>query len=162
MTVSEFQSRRILRISIAVAHFISTTPEDRLSWEPDGLNGAKGRNIFSMASEIVIVNSLVSGLLAGTITEPIKPSEHLPPINFVDSADAQAQILSSGETLADTVRNMSESDIENVYPHWAGPLKGEILIEMTYRNMAYHAGQINFIQILLGDSEFHVPPGTWR
>ena len=40
-------------------------------------------------------------------------------------------------------------------------MAGENVIVMCLRNMAYHAGQTNFIQILYGDTEFHVPP-TWR
>ena len=39
-------------------------------------------------------------------------------------------------------------------------MKGITLIEMPYRNMAYHCGQLNFIQTIYGDKEFHLPP-TW-
>ena len=162
MTVFEFQARRVERISAALAHFISTTPEDRLSWEADGMDGAKGRDIYSMASEIVVVNTLVAKSLAGTHTEPIKPPGHIPAIVFSGSTDAQDQIIESGKLLAAAFRNMTDVDLDRTYPHWTGPVRGEIWLEIPYRNMAYHAGQINFIQILLGDNEFHVPPGTWR
>ena len=29
-------------------------------------------------------------------------------------------------------------------------------MEMPYRNMAYHAGQVNYVQMLYGDTEFHI------
>ena len=162
MTLFEYQARRVERISRAVAHFIGTTPEERLDWRPDGLDGAKGRSIFSMVSEIVVVNTLVARTLLGEAREPHKPSESMPDLVFVDSADAQAKVIASGESLAVAIRGLSDVDLEREYLHWTGPLRGEIWLEMPYRNMAYHAGQINYIQILLGDSEFHVPPGMWR
>jgi len=56
---------------------------------------------------------------------------------------------------------MSEADLSRVFEHPRGQMSGENVIIMCLRNMAYHAGQANFIQILYGDTEFHVPP-TWR
>ena len=162
MTVFEFQARRVERISAAVAHFIDSTPEDRLNWQPGALDGAKGRSIFSMASEIVVVNALVAKTLSGEALHAHRPSESLPDIIFTDSAEAQAKIIGSGKALAAAIRGLNDEDLEREYPHWSGPLRGEIWLEMPYRNMAYHAGQINYIQILLGDNEFHMPPGMWR
>ena len=39
---------------------------------------------------------------------------------------------------------------------------GEVLIDIPTRNMAYHGGQINFLQLLLGDKESHIPPGAFK
>ena len=162
MTVAEFQAKRIQRIAAALSHFISTTPEDRLSWEPDGLNGAKGRSIISMVSEIVVVNNVVAGRLSGELSGPPKPATKAPQIEFSSAQDAQDQLVASGEKLSNVVANLTDENLETEYEHWAGMVRGEIWIEMAYRNMAYHAGQINYIQVLLGDDEFHVPPGNWR
>ena len=162
MTVFEFQARRVERISSAVAHFIGSTPDNRLDWQPDGIEGATGRSILSMASEIVVVNTLAAKTLSGEAMEPHQPSESMPDLVFADSADAQAKVIASGNALASAIRGLTEADLEREYLHWRGPIRGEIWLEMPYRNMAYHAGQINYIQILLGDSEFHVPPGMWR
>ena len=42
------------------------------------------------------------------------------------------------------------------------PTSGEVLIDMPYRNMTYHGGQINLIQLLLGDKEFHMAPAAFK
>ena len=38
---------------------------------------------------------------------------------------------------------------------------GKNVILMPMRNMGYHIGQLNLIQMLYGDAEFHVP-ANWR
>ena len=65
------------------------------------------------------------------------------------------------EELAAAIRGLTEEDLERTYPHPRGPRLGANLILICYRNMAYHAGQINYIQTLYGDQEFHVP-ANWR
>ena len=56
---------------------------------------------------------------------------------------------------------MSAEDLHRKFQHPRGLFVGSNLIMMCLRNMAYHAGQINLIQMLSGDGEFHVPP-KWR
>ena len=63
--------------------------------------------------------------------------------------------------LAAAIRAMTEADLSRVYAHPRAQISGENLIVMCYRNMAYHVGQINLIQMLYGDAEFHLPP-KWR
>lgn len=156
MTIGEFQAKKIERIAEALAHFVETTREDRLAWEAPGENGAKGRTVLEQASECVVVNRLFAALLRG---EPVDaPTARANAPVYVDSGSACADLRKSGRELAEAVRRLSDSDLERAFPFWRGPVAGEILIEMGYRNMAYHAGQVNFIQTLYGDAEFHVPP----
>jgi hypothetical protein len=68
--------------------------------------------------------------------------------------------MASGTELAAAIRSLNEESLTTAYPHWRGPIVGESMLEVAYRNMAYHAGQVNMIQLLSGDTEFHVPP-TW-
>jgi hypothetical protein len=75
--------------------------------------------------------------------------------------EARDEIMASANVLADAIRSASDDTFEQEFQHWSrGPLTGKILMMGAYRNMAYHSGQINFIQILSGDQEFHAPP-TW-
>jgi len=160
MTICEFQSKRISRISGAVAHFVSTTAPDRLTWRPYADDSEpQTRTILEQVSECVIVNRVAAGILRGE-TFDLSP-RNAPQIEFADAADAQNQIVESGKALAATLAAMDDSMLDRIYETWRGPLRGEVLIEMPYRNMAYHAGQINLIQMLAGDPEFHMPPNEW-
>ncbi len=159
MTVMQYVAQQTIRMAEALAHFIQTSHEDRLTWRPGAEGDAPTRSILEQVGECVQVNHLFAALLRGeSISTPSGPR---PDITFVDAADAQRQLLASAEDLSGAIRGLSEADIERIYQHPRGPMRGENMILMGYRNMAYHAGQINFIQTLYGDMEFHVPP-NWR
>ena len=68
--------------------------------------------------------------------------------------------MSSAGELAVVIRAVADDALETLIqtPRGSAPIKNLMLA--AYRNMAYHAGQINFIQTLTGDAEFHAPP-TW-
>jgi hypothetical protein len=158
MTVQEFQARRIERIAEALAYFVETTRPERLNWRPEA-RGAAIRSVLEQVSECILVNRYFAEMLRGGAPEP-RYRQPEAAISFADAEDAQEQLLCSAGNLADAVRAMADEDLARSYAHRRGPVPGEAIIEMPYRNMAYHAGQVNFIQTLYGDSEFHVPP-TW-
>ncbi|HLJ53760.1 MAG TPA: DinB family protein [Chthonomonadaceae bacterium] len=157
MTVPEYIARQTERVGEALAHFIATTPEDRLVWHPAVEGGAPTRSILEQAAECVSVNRRIAALLRGATEQSGTP----PAVKFANGQDAQEQVVISARELAAAIGSMTEADLSRSYEHPRGQMSGENIIIMPLRNMAYHAGQANFIQILYGDTEFHVPP-TWR
>ena len=159
MTVPEYIARQTERMADSFAHFIATTPDDRLVWHPHIEGAAPTRSILEQVSECVVVNRMMAALLRGGKVEPAGPNS--PPIKFANGQDAQEQLVTSARELATAIRMMPEADLARIYEHPRGKMSGENVIVMCLRNMAYHAGQTNLIQMLYGDAEFHVPP-TWR
>jgi hypothetical protein len=151
MTVFEFQAQTIESNAEGFAHFIATTPEDKRDWRPMLEGSAQTRSVLELTSECVLFNRAFAALLRGE-----EPS--LDPPALEDGADAQQQLLASARELASVVRGMDDAALERTYPTPFGPMPGAAMIEIPVRNMAYHGGQINLIQILLGDAEFHVAP----
>lgn len=160
MTVFEFQARRIERIAEAVVHFVDTTDPSRLDWRPPCEGGTQSRSVLDQLAEIILVNRYFTSLLRGKTPDPATLARESPTRPFTTAEEGKEQLLASARELADTIRSQDESMLTHTYSHRRGPILGENLLEMPYRNMAYHAGQINFIQTLAGDPEFHVPP-TW-
>jgi hypothetical protein len=159
MTVQEYVAGQTIRAAEALAHFVQTTEADRLVWQPEGEAGVTTRSAFQQISECVQVNGLMAKMLRKeAVAAPAGPR---PDIAFKDGADAQEQLMASARGLADAIRNLADADLDAEYQHPRGLMLGSNLILMAYRNMIYHAGQINFIQTLYGDTEFHVPP-NWR
>lgn len=154
-TIFEFQARKIERMAASLAHFVATTSADRLDWCPATEAASQTRSILAQVSECVQVNRYTAALLRGEAPE----FAHLL-LHFSDGEEAQRQLIASGQEFAGAVRALDEGSLTQLYAHWRGPLSGEVLIEAPYRNMAYHAGQVNMIQLLVGDAEFHLPP-TW-
>lgn len=156
----EFQARKIERMAASLAHFVATTAPDRLDWCPTTHANSQTRSVMEIVSECVGVNRYVAALLRGKSPTEIPGRDGAPPITFPDSQDAQEQLVASGWELAEAVRSLDADALARPYPHASGSLTGEIVVEMANRNMAYHAGQVNMIQLLSGDTEFHRPP-TW-
>lgn len=158
MTIFEYMARQTERIGEALAHFIATTPEDKLVWHPSVPGCAPTRSILEQVGECVAVNRFVAALLRGENVTP--PAGGWPEIPFANGQDAQEQLVTSAREIAMAIRALDADSLPQIYQMRRGPVTGEVLILMPYRNMAYHAGQANFIQTLAGDPEFHVPV-TW-
>ena len=166
MQVTEYVAQQTVRMAEALAHFVQTTQQDRLDWQPVGEGGAATRSALDQVSECIHTNRVVAAVLRGDAVtaadlQGSSLSGHVLGNEFVDGADAQQQLMASAEELAAAIRGMSDEDLERIYPHPRASMRGQNIILICYRNMAYHAGQINFIQTLYGDQEFHLPP-NWR
>ncbi len=153
MTIQEYVAEQTVRVAVSLAHFLQTTQEDKRDWLPETTT----RSATQQAGECVGVNRFMAKLISGE--EVLASSLH--DYAFESAEDAQNQLVESANLLANAIRAMPEESLERVYQHPRGQIVGRNLIIMPLRNMAYHAGQINFIQTLYGDTEFHVPP-TWR
>lgn len=155
MTVQSYMADRIAQAGRTLAHFLETTPEERRNWTPV-VEGAAGlRSILDQVSECVHVNRMVAELLAGQEPQWRNPIEARRP--WTDDADAAELLIGSADALADAVRAMSDEDLERGYATRRGTMPGHLVIELPYRNMHYHGGQINLLQLLYGDTEFRVP-----
>ncbi len=156
MTVAEYVANQTERMADSFAFFLAETPAERLTWKPELPGSAPTRSALEQASECVGVNFLVAKLLRGEVV-----TGNYEETDFADGQRAQDLLRSSAAELAAAIRALSEEDLVRVYAHPRARIPGENLIMMPYRNMGYHVGQINLIQMLYGDAEFHLPP-KWR
>lgn len=155
MTVQEFQSRKILRIAQTLAHFVATTPEDRLDWCPCLDEKSCTRSVLDQIRECVACNRYIASLLGGGET----PDSHR---SITDGRSAQEELLVSAEALAGILRCIPDEALSKPFTMPSMTVTGEVLIDLPTRNMAYHGGQINYLQLLLGDTESHVPSGAFK
>ncbi len=154
MTAQQFMSEHVQRMGHSVSHFVASTKPSMLTWSQSAPDSEPSRTILELVGECVNANRLFAALLRGE--SPERPADL-----DLTSESAQMEIVKSSNELAAAINFMNEEDFERDFIHPVrGPLKGKILAMGAYRNMAYHSGQINFIQILGGDHEFHMPP-TW-
>jgi hypothetical protein len=155
MTVQEFQAGCIERAGRTLAYHLKMTQEDKRDWTPN-VEGAAGlRSALGMASECIIVNRLIAAILRGETPAPVHPIETERP--FADPSEAGKMLRESAKELADAVRGLSNADLEKEFTSRRGPMPGHMLIEIPYRNMQYHSGQINLLQLCYGDTEFRMP-----
>lgn len=155
MTIQDYVADQTERMAASLAHFIAATDPARLDWELSAEGGGHTRSILDQISECVERNRRFAAMLRGEPAPVPAPEPRL-----TDGQDAQAQLVSSAGELAVAIRAVGDDALETLIqtPRGGTPIKNLMLA--AYRNMAYHAGQINFLQILAGDDQFHTPP-TW-
>ncbi len=144
-----------------MASFIESTEADVLRWQPEIRGSVGTRTVLEMVGECVTVNRRFAAKLAGVSEEGIGE-----PV-LTNAEDAVSQIVESGRRLAEVVANLSDEALEADTLHNGNRMSGTYFIVGAYRNMAYHCGQINLIQMLRGDAESHRPdswygPARWR
>jgi len=157
MTLFEFQADATARMGRTMAFYLDATPPDKLAWTPP-LPGAAGlRSMFEVVGECVLVNDLMARCLRGE-TVPQGPIHGMPAPEFASGGDAQAEIIRSADNLAQAIRDLPLGAEAGETLMWRGAIPTSFAIEVPYRNMAYHGGQINLIQLLYGDAENRLPP----
>jgi hypothetical protein len=151
MTPQQLLAEQVERIADSIAHFVETTAPEALDWKPENPGSAGSRSILQMVAECVAVNRRFTAKLSHADSEGIQE-----PV-LENSGDAVKQIIDSGRRFAAVIRDLSDDALAADYLHKGNHVSGDYLIVGAYRNMAYHSGQINLIQMLKGDPEFHRP-----
>lgn len=159
MNAQEYMAEQIERMGPILAHFVAATVPDKLTWKPLVEGSTEGstatRSILEQMAECVGVNHSFAALLRGE-GAPVGAMT-LPELR--NTQEAETQLIDSAKTLAAVVRALDDDALTRTFQTRRGATTGKNLMIAAYRNMAYHAGQINLIQLLTGDAEFHTPPG---
>jgi hypothetical protein len=151
-SLAAWQARLIEKSATILATFVESTREDRLRWQPSVEENSKTRSVLEQVGECIFANRRFSAILSG------QPVPTAPAVwdEFVDGADAVAKLKESAAALSMLVAKMDSEALARDYPTHRGPMPGILAIQFPVRNMTYHMGQINMIQLLYGDTEFHI------
>lgn len=155
MTVQAYMGDRIENAGKLLAHFVQTTAPDRRDWVPQVDGAAPLRTVLDQASECVHVNRMLAALLRDGTPPDRHPGEA--PRPFATDDEACAALIDSARELGDAVRALDDAGLAREYPIMGRQMVCYDLIELPYRNMQYHGGQINLVQLLYGDAVFHIP-----
>ncbi|WP_394796521.1 DinB family protein [Armatimonas sp.] len=157
MTVQEFQADKIEGTAKLLAFWLGAMPEDKQSWVPV-VEGAAGlRTAREQVAECAAANRFFAVLLKGEKPTPFSPFDVKS--EYASLEEAQQDLITSATECAAVVRGLSDADLAKEFVLRRGAMPGYQIIDFPYRNMAYHAGQINQLQLLYGDTEFHIPKG---
>ena len=156
MNAQEYMAEQIERMGPTLAHFVAATAPDKLTWTPSVAGSTATRNVLEQIAECVGVNLYFAALLRDDGEGPPTGGMTLP--EMTEAQETQEQLIASTTALAAAVRALDDAGLTRIFQTRRGPTPGKNLMMAAYRNMAYHAGQINQIQLLAGDAEFHAPP----
>lgn len=152
-TVYEWHAQQVEAAAKNLAYWMTTTPEDKLSWCPkaEGQPG-EGRCIYDQIHECAQVNRRIATLLTGGT-----PGDWVKDWSYKSSQEAADDLKASASEFASVIRGLDDGALNRVYKTGMGDMTGALCLEIALGNMYYHGGQINLIQLLLGDTEFHFP-----
>ena len=134
----------------------SYIPEENLGWCAAGC----GKTAAQILREIARANWEIAAAIKGEA--PGEAGEKRAKlIEEASSLDALSQLVrESAKAVCDAIDSHSEADLGNlIRMPWGAmfPLGQAIFLPTSH--MTYHDGQINYIQLLLGDSKFHWAEG---
>ena len=155
MTVPHYMADATERAAAFLTHFVESTPPEKRDWLP-ALDGAVDlRSMLDMIGECILANHMFASVLQGAPPPSASPIEA--PRPFESWEDGKRQLAESAKALADVIRALTDADLEKTIVTRRGPLPCAHVIEMATRNMHYHTGQVNLLQLLYGDAVFHFP-----
>ncbi len=151
-TIAQWQARQIEKAASILAKFVESTHEDKLTWRPATGEHSVTRSVLEQVAECVFVHHRFQCILRD---EPLPtPPESFD--RFRSAPEAIKELKDSAKALAELVRTMDTAALARDYNSHRGPMPGAMIIQFPIRNMTYHMGQINMIQLLYGDAEFHI------
>ena len=152
MTVQEWQAEAITIAADQLATTIKSTAPERLDWKPEADDLSKTTSALDMLDECIGVNRRFTALLRGETPQggPADGSRV-----FRSAEQGVEMLLESAREAADTVKSLNDAALSKMYTLRMGERPGSVLIRLMPFNMTYHTGQINYIQLLYGDTEMH-------
>jgi len=152
MTLAAWQARQIEKAARILGHFVESTKEDRLRWRPATEDASKTRSALEQLGECVFANTRFRCFLRGETPPPAPESFD----GFGSVREARQALESSADALAAEIRKLESGDMMREVQTHRGAMPVALAIQFPLRNMIYHMGQINMIQLLYGDAEFHI------
>ncbi|MHB0911959.1 MAG: DinB family protein [Armatimonadota bacterium] len=123
-------------------------PEERLDWSPMDY----GKSANAILSECAKANFQIAAAIRGG-----SPKEAGEGADFTALKD---YVIDSAQKVCETIDSLSDSDLEaDVQMPWGAIMPMSVAIFLPSSHMSYHDGQINYIQLLLGDTRFHWAEG---
>jgi hypothetical protein len=123
-----------------IAHNLDFVPEDKLMWKP-------APEAKSVAEIVDHIGGNLHGFLGDGEYTPVTSVEQ-----------AKKTIVESTAALAAWLRQQSMEGLENEMPTPVGPMKGTHILPIAVFDLAYHSGQICYLQTLWADPETHMLP----
>ncbi len=154
-TVQEIAANLAKKQASSLSQAVKASPEEKCGWKPLD----NGRCMIDQVVECGGLNFFASQLLQTREVPPIDPSmlDTLKQQN--DTSEKALALLEGGtDALVAAIQAFPTEHLDDTItlPFGGGMTKSfaEIMF-MAYWNMAYHEGQINYIQTLYGDKDMH-------
>ena len=130
---------------------LNAMPEEML-----GFTSGKARSGFDFTSEVISVNKLVIGATKGVAFPTERPEGWQRAPEASKSKEAIiGEFTASIEAVLKALREAPAERLEEIVETPLGAMPVARLAAIVPGHLMYHSGQLNYIQTLHGDDEFH-------
>jgi uncharacterized damage-inducible protein DinB len=149
----EVAVKATLRTHDDLARAARAVPENRRLWQAGGVS----QNTLRIVTHCATANLLLAAAFTGQPVPYLTQEEREKAIAACDTLDkAEAFLNRSVTAVCDAIVSLPESHLsELIIMPWGERMPVALSLLSPSYHMQYHEGQINYIQTLLGDDEFH-------
>ena len=127
---------------------LDKTPTDKLSWKPDG----KSMSAQEMTEHLTGSNYFFAALIKGEA--PPSPPKDAPQNKTREQIAQEFQM--SCEMMAKTINSVSDQSLDKpITLPFGKSVKTSFLMTVPGSHMAYHWGQLSYVQKMFGDDQDH-------
>lgn len=150
----KYYADKVVRAAKILAFAVENTPEEYRHWKPVAVGqSTEARSAIDQVVEVATIYYRFAAEIEGVDYE--KPDA----VNeTMGSEDALAYLAESASVLSDAIKAMDPARLMEIRDLGFVTVPFAVAIDMAHNNAIYHFGQINYIQYLLGDTEFKMPP----
>lgn len=121
----------------------SYIPSEKLDWRPM----EHGKSAIAILSEIARSNFSIAAFVKGETAREVETEDY---------QALHSLVMESAEGVCKMIDWLSDEALEGeIQMPWGGMFAASEAILLPASHMNYHDGQINYIQLLLGDTRFH-------
>ena len=132
---------------------LDCVPDDRLTWSP----GGEAKSALQLAAKTAAFLDFFSHFMKTRA----RPSGERPPLPELGSRDeAKAHLSAAFDRLRSALQGLSEEELQQEVPvPWGGNAPLAAVVAVVPSIIAYHQGQLNYLQLAYGDTDPNMPPG---
>lgn len=152
MNLQQLESRRVQAMAQIFLEAARHVPSERADWKPD----PKAKSAHEIVSHLAKANGLFLAILHG---EP--PSgDTAPDTEGKSYEEALGEFEKSAQELAEAIASLPDERLgEQIELPWGQTWKMPLVVAAAGGHIAYHWGQIGYLQTLWGDAtDYHLIP----
>ncbi|MBI1729266.1 DinB family protein [Candidatus Acetothermia bacterium] len=147
MSAQQTSSEQILKATEYLCNYAQHVPADKVDWKPD----SSTKSVREILEHTIEVNQFFKSLISGAA-----PEKGATPLKSEKYEKIITGVRSSGEELAGVIRNLKDTQLRESRQAPQGK-SWEVTraIGTAGTHIAYHWGQIGYLQTIWGDAEDH-------
>lgn len=152
--LQELEGRRVRALMELLLRAARHVPPDKVRWKPE----PTAKSAQEIVEHVAAVNEFFATLIRGEVPQGPGPRPHQPQSH--ESYERALEALrASGEAVAQAIQAVPDEQLEadRTLP-WGESWKLRRLLTAPGTHIAYHWGQISYLQTLWGDlRDYHLP-----